>query len=90
MERVAVHETEGAVRMTLKAFSEKYGLSYHMVFNASYNVQKRATVERDNDFPEIELLGAVNAIISGKIEKLSRMIDTHVATLNRINSIGIK
>ena len=45
--------------MTLKAFAEKYNVSYTLVCEASAKVNHVATMERDVDYAEKDLYNAV-------------------------------
>ena len=50
--------------MTIKEFSEKYGIKYSIVYNASYYVRLSSTMDyRNRQFDEKELMEAVRTLV---------------------------
>ena len=54
--------------MTIREFAKKYEISYHLAWEASYDVKPVSTITRDKDFPEDELYHSVMRILSSKIQ----------------------
>ena len=76
--------------MTLKAFAEKYGVSYTLVIEASANVEHVATMERDVDYDENDLYKAVMAKIRMKKLKVQEKIEQYNRTISRMTNVRSK
>ena len=50
-------------------FSEKYGISYHLAYEASNGVQPKANFWREKDFSENEILANLKQMLKAKIDK---------------------
>lgn len=57
--------------MTIKEFSEKYGVSYNMAYQASHEVEPVGSMIRDKDFPEDGLYHATMRLINDRLHSLS-------------------
>ena len=55
--------------MTIKEFSDKYGIPYHIAYEASYKVQPVGTFIRDKDFPEDLLFAETKRIVQKRAKK---------------------
>ncbi len=55
--------------MTIKEFSHKYGVPYHIVYEATYKVPAISTMRMDREFPEDGLYKEVERVISSRMEK---------------------
>ena len=56
--------------VTIKAFAKKYGVPMSIAFEASYDVQPKATMERDKDFDEQEMYDSLVKILDKREDKL--------------------
>lgn len=70
--------------MTLKEFSRKYDVPYHIVYTASYKVQPESTWFKDKDYPEKELREQVLIISSKAVEKHMRLMELHVQVMKNL------
>lgn len=68
--------------MTLKAFAEKYGVSYTLVVEASISVKHIATIERDMDYSEKDLYEAVMYKLEVKRDKAMNKAEQYINTIN--------
>lgn len=60
--------------MTIKEFAEKYGLPYHVAYEATYGVKTVSTRIRDRDFLEKDLFDATISTINYKVMRLQKRI----------------
>lgn len=72
--------------MTLKEFAEKHGVPYHIVYGASYRVKPVATMQRDRDFLEKDLLDAVTAMLQERIGYHRQIIRKDQEMLERVTA----
>lgn len=70
--------------MTIKEFSVKYDVPYHLVYASSYRVQPTATVLRDRDFPEDGLRDAVTALLKERVTFHRQIMEKDVQILERM------
>ena len=66
---------QGRNQMTVKEFAEKYRLSYHTVYEATYRVKPESTWLHDRDYPEKELRNELLKIADQRIEKHRRLME---------------
>ena len=74
--------------MTLKEFSQKYGVPYHIVYEASYYVKPEQSVRRDRDFDEFKLYYTVKGIVQERINRYTEVLQGHQAVMNRLVTAG--
>ena len=55
--------------MTLKEFAQKYDVSYHIVYEASYKVPSMLTMKKDREYPEKELFAEVKNVLKTKAKR---------------------
>ena len=60
--------------MTLKEFSDKYNVPYHIVYNASYKVHTVSNLQKDRDYDEADLFDATREQIRKRIEKHRKLL----------------
>lgn len=60
--------------MTLKGFSRKYGIPYHIVYEASYNVQPVINDIYEREYPESDMVEALHKIICFRIDHYQDMM----------------
>ena len=60
--------------MTIKEFANKYGIPYHVAYEATYRVKPISTMQRDRDFPEDELFKAASDLIEARINKHTKLV----------------
>lgn len=60
--------------MTIKEFANKYGIPYHVAYEATYRVKPISTMMRDRDFPEDELFDATSDLIKDRANKHAKLL----------------
>ena len=50
--------------MTIKEFSQKYEITYHLAYLASYGVQPVSNMCKDRDFPEEALYKSLQSLLN--------------------------
>ena len=70
--------------MTLKAFAEKYNVSYTLVIEASATVDHVATMERDCDYAEKDLYNAVLDRLESKRDTAMAKAGQYINTINHM------
>ena len=70
--------------MTLKAFAEKYKVSYTLVIEASAKVPHIATMERDMDYSEKDLYEAVLDKLECKRDKAMHKAEVYINPINHM------
>ena len=70
--------------MTLKEFSRKYQVPYHIVYEASYKVPAISTMRKDREFPEKQLFVEVMSAVNNKIRKHRDMAHKQAEILDRL------
>ena len=60
--------------MTIKEFANKYGIPYHVAYEATYRVKPISTMMRDRDFPEDELFDATSDLIEDRANKHAKLL----------------
>ena len=55
--------------MTIKEFSDKYDIPYHIVYDATLGVKPLASVYHNREYVEDELFSNVTAVIRQRIER---------------------
>ena len=56
--------------MTIKEFANKYGIPYHVAYNATYHVKPISNLVRDRDYLEEDLFTATSKDIEARINRL--------------------
>lgn len=56
--------------MTIKEFANKYGIPYHIAYNATYHVKPISNLVRDRDYLEEDLFTATSKDIEARINRL--------------------
>ena len=75
-------------KMTIKEFSNKYHVPYPIVYNASCHVNRKGTMERDNDLMEADLLKAVIVSLKGKRSRAMMEAEGWNDMIVEVNSIA--
>ena len=70
--------------MTIKEFSRKYNVTYHLAYLASYGVQSESTWVRDRDFPEDKLYKNLVSLLNTRWEKQLKQIRETESTLSHV------
>ena len=60
--------------MTIKEFANKYGIPYHIAYEATYRVKTISTMRRDREYPEDELFNAASDLIEARINKHTKLV----------------
>ena len=60
--------------MTIREFADKYGIPYHIVYEATYKVSAISTMRRDREYPEDKLFDATDELIQTRVEKHKRLM----------------
>jgi len=76
--------------MTLKQFSEKYGIKYNIVYTASYLVKPISTDLRDRDFPENELYKTVMKELRHRSLKHAQQCGELNAMVDKMRRVRVK
>ena len=74
--------------MTIKQIAEKYELKYFVVYDATVGVKPVASIWRDKDFIEEEVMRNVKANLEAKIRKAEKTAEAARETLKKINERG--
>ena len=76
--------------MNIKEFAEKYGISYVLVREASFETptRKRTGRRRMIDYPEDELMEATIANVERKLEFVKLKFADYVGILSKLNNGG--
>ena len=74
--------------MTIKQSAEKYELKYFVVYDATVGVKPVASIWRDKDFIEEEVMRNVKANLEAKIRKAEKTAEAARETLKKINERG--
>lgn len=53
--------------MTIKGFSEKYNVPYHIVYEATYKVPAVSTMQKDREYPEDDMHREVRSIVNSRL-----------------------
>ena len=70
--------------MTIRQFSDKYGVPYPLAYGASYQVKPIATMTRDRDYPESEMYAAVEQLLTRRINYHRDMMRKDAAILRKM------
>ena len=70
--------------MTLKEFSVKYDVPYHLVYGASYRVQPRATLIREKDYTEESIYTAVKDVLKNRVNYHRYLMEKDLGILKRM------
>jgi len=73
--------------MTIKEFSQKYGVPYRIVYESTYLCKPCSSVLRDKEYNEQDLLRAVMSVIDGRMSKQRKVLDETIAMRDRL--IGV-
>lgn len=73
--------------MTLKEFSDKYGVPYHTVYLASYKAKPISTARRDREYDARSLYKAVYYTLRERILANKKLVDRDVAILRQMKSV---
>lgn len=71
--------------MTIKEFSNKYKVPYHLAYAASYKVKPVWTMTRDRDYDEKELYKAVHFLLEERVKKTSATLAIQQQALDNLN-----
>lgn len=67
--------------MTIKEFAYKYTLPYHVAYKASFTVKPIATLERDRDYREEDLLKETREYIKRRLRDIKGQYEQYVTAL---------
>ena len=70
--------------MTIKEFAYKYTLPYHLVYKASFTVQPIATLERDRDYREEDLLKETTTYVRRRLRDIKVQYGQYVTALEKL------
>lgn len=70
--------------MTINEFSAKYGIPYHLVYEASYRVNPVEPDIRDRDYPEDILFSETHRIVTARIKKHRAHLDKLSGMMDRL------
>ena len=55
--------------MTIREFSDKYGIPYGIAYEATYKVPSYSTLQKDREYPEDQMFAEAERIISARMKK---------------------
>lgn len=61
--------------MTIKDISEKYKVPYNLAWEATMGVQPFASIWRDKDFPEKEVVKNIKALLKQRIDTRQKYVE---------------
>ena len=70
--------------MTIREIAEKYDLKYHIVYEATVGVRPVASIWREKDFIEDEVMRNVKANLKAKIRKAEKTAEAAREVLEEI------
>lgn len=70
--------------MTVKEFSQKYGVDYSTVYNATWLIKSQTDSLRYRQYDETELLNAVHKTLSDRIHRHENELSKAKAQLKRL------
>lgn len=82
-----VSAERGEAGLTLKEFSRKYQVPYHIVYEASYKVHAISTMQKDREYPEKELFTEVRSVLSGRMRHHRDLARKQAEILDKLRGI---
>ena len=73
--------------MTLKEFSRKYDIPYHVVYEVSYNVQPITTRLKQREWDEKGLFTETNRFVNDRIKFHRESLDRYVELKDRLEGV---
>lgn len=74
--------------MTIKAFAQKYGVSYYLAYEASFGVRPKYPDSRDKDFSEHEMANNLLQILNHRLNKHYREMHNTQKKIMEVKSIA--
>lgn len=73
--------------MTLREFSDKYKIPYHIVYEASYKVPVVSTLRKDREYPERPLYREVENIVNERINRHRDLLKKQEEIMDKLRSV---
>ena len=72
--------------MTIKEFAYKYTLPYHLVYKASFTIQPVATLIRDRDYREEDLIKETRTYVKRRLRDIKGQYEQYAAALGKLKN----